>query len=226
MSPYPTRRSRSKATTSRAKIGINMAVVCVYISKTIPFNVNNYVVTTDIKSIWVDIILKMSKPIIVGCVYRPPKQHDFLIHFQDTLSSLPPNQESIILGDFNICELLESYQRKQYQYLLKSNRLCQIINKPTRLTDKTSTLLYHVLVNKRENISQSGTIPIGFSDHDMFFCTRKICRKQVNGVNKIVTIRSMKNYTREVLVDKLNQVDSNLVRSVKIQILHGKTLKP
>ena len=42
--------------------------------------------------------------------------------------------------------------------------------KPTMITDKTSTILYYyIIVGKEEHITQSGSIPIGFSDNYMIF---------------------------------------------------------
>ena len=49
------------------------------------------------------------------------------------------------------------------------NGLKQIITAPTRVTEKTSTLLDHILTNSGDRISQSGVLPIGLSDHTLAF---------------------------------------------------------
>ena len=46
--------------------------------------------------------------------------------------------------------------------------------KPTRITDKTSTVLYYIIVSKEEHVTQSGSIPIGFSDNYIIFVVGKL----------------------------------------------------
>ena len=82
--------------------------------------------------------------------------------------------------------------------------LTQIINDPTRVTNVTSSLLDHILVSNSDNIVDQGTIDVGFSDHKMIYCIRKITRKPVLGDN-MVYVRSMKNYTKDVLVSHIEQ---------------------
>ena len=102
-------------------------------------------------------------------------------------------QEVILLGDFNV-NLLDRKKKlihkkgyrfsnednystplhltKNYNQLLKSNSLTQLINEPTRKSNTTESLLDHILVNTPDKISQSGVIEKGISDHDIIFCTR------------------------------------------------------
>ena len=49
----------------------------------------------------------------------------------------------------------------------------QIIKDATRITEKTSTLLDHILTNSKEKISQSGIVDIGLIDHQMIFLPEK-----------------------------------------------------
>jgi hypothetical protein len=66
-----------------------------------------------------------------------------------------------------------------YNSLLGTGGLIQIINESTRVTNN------HVTNN--ENIVQNGTIPFGFSDHKLVYCSRKIIREQI-GEQNIVNI--------------------------------------
>ena len=68
----------------------------------------------------------------------------------------------------------------------------------------------------KENIIQSGTIPIGLSDHFMIFCTRKGSRGCFKDHN-IVKIRSLKNHSAQALVDALSNIEwSNCLNSICI----------
>ena len=68
----------------------------------------------------------------------------------------------------------------------------QIIEKLTRITDKTSTLIDHILVNTPTKITQSGVLSKALSDHDVIYCTRK---HQVpkTGKHNTITLRYLKN---------------------------------
>ena len=55
-------------------------------------------------------------------------------------------------------------------------------------------------------MSQTGVIPYCISDHCIIYFTRKVKKYQVNKHN-VTQIRSMKNYSVQVLLDKLRSVD-------------------
>ena len=53
-------------------------------------------------------------------------------------------------------------------------QLSQLIDKPTRVTMTTSSLIDHIVTNTPEKISDSGVIHTGISDHSLVFAIRKI----------------------------------------------------
>ena len=73
------------------------------------------------------------------------------------------------------------------------SQIIQIITDPTRVTSTTESFIDHILCNKKENISQSGVIPLGIIDHFMIFCSRKILKCYFNK-HKTVKIRYLKHY--------------------------------
>ena len=85
--------------------------------------------------------------------------------------------------------------------LLNDNKLTKLICKPTRVTDKTSTILlyyiilYFIIVGKEEHITQSGSIPIGFSDNYISVVVGQLININ-NGIDNIVNILSMNNYSK------------------------------
>ena len=79
---------------------------------------------------------------------------------QEALSLIPPHRDSVILRDMDVCLLRDG----KYLSLLNDNTLTQLM---TRITDQTSTRFYYSIVSKEEHITQSGSIPIVFSDTDM-----------------------------------------------------------
>ena len=166
---------------------------------------------------------------MLGVAYRPPSDMQFVENLANGISNSNSfdEQEVILLGDFNV-NLLDRKKKlihkkgyrfsneenystpihltKNYNQLLKSNGLIQLINEPTRKTDTTQSLLDHILVNTPDKISQSGVIEKGISDHEIIFCTRKH-QKFKSGQHNSIKIRSMKNYSKELLLEKLDETE-------------------
>ena len=185
--------------------------VACYVRSDMAFNIRKDF-STDVENIFFDILLPNSKPILVGIVYRPPTQMDFL----DKLSTAIINatsfdaNEAYILGDLNI-NFINKKQNltghiKKYKEFCSLHALKQLITSPTRVTENTSTILDHVLTNSHDRVSQSGVIDIGLSDHQLIYCTRKIVRPKVHEHNYI-TIRSMKNYSQDIFLNALREVN-------------------
>ena len=82
----------------------------------------------------------------------------------------------------------------------------QLISIPTRVTSKAATLINHALTNSSQKVSQCGVIELGISDRDLVSCTRKTPSLKLNKHNDI-SIRSMKNYTKENFLQLLRKID-------------------
>ena len=78
--------------------------------------------------------------------------------------------------------------------------------KPTRITSTTSFLLDNILTNAGWKISQKGVNDVGFSDHQLIYCTRKILRTKTNMHNQ-TRVRSLKKYTPELLIKELKKIN-------------------
>ena len=101
-----------------------------------------------------------------------------------------------VLGDLN-CDTLKAHNdsntpTKRIRSLYELYQLSQLIDEPTRITMKSSSLIDHIVTNTPEKISDSGVIHTGISDHSLIFAIRKISvlKKQENTVE----IRNMKNF--------------------------------
>ena len=112
----------------------------------------------EIENIFLDIMLPKTKPILIGVVYRPPDQPGFVENFSEAIlnSTNFDSQEVYILGDFNINVLDNSHLVKSYKEVCSLHGLKQIIETFTRITEKTSTLIDHILTNSVDKISQFG----------------------------------------------------------------------
>jgi len=179
--------------------------VACYIRSDIHFN-NRDEVVDGMESIFFDILLPKSKPILVGVLYRPPSQLNFLNFFSVRLNNLSDNnnQEIYIMGDINIDK--KSPLAKEYNEICCLHGLKQLIRLPTRITVNTATILDHILTNSKEKVTDSGVVDVSFSDHQMIFFTRKNM-KQKFYQHKNINIRSMKNYSEIAFLNILKRTE-------------------
>ena len=181
--------------------------VCLYIKDNLAFNYRSDLSNDNVESLWVDILLPKTKPIVVGVCYRPPKDKSFLDHFELIFSKIRSDCEVVVLGDFNINSLAPktSGLLKKYLDLLGLFSLKNLITEPTRITSTSSSSIDHIICNSNK-ICQSGVINIGLSDHLLIYCTRKVVRGQMKQHNN-VRIRSMKNYSADALSAAISAAD-------------------
>ena len=125
--------------------------VACYIRKSLSYN-HKTSFCRNIESIFIDIFLSKSKPILVGVLYRPSDKPDFIEHLNNSLkeSNISNTQECYLISDFNVNLLSgndmilekqysDSYSQappivKNYIDLCFSRSLHQLIKEPTRTT--------------------------------------------------------------------------------------------
>ena len=79
------------------------------------------------------ILLPKTKPILIGTCYRAPKNSNLKESLENTITKLPVDCDTIILGDFNYC-LLKNKQNKMTK-VLETNGFTQLIKTTTRVTN-------------------------------------------------------------------------------------------
>ena len=127
--------------------------------------------STHVEAIFVEIILKDRKNLVVGCVYRHPSSDIPLPDF--TEKYLEPilhkisqeKKECVLMGDFNT-DLLKSVGDNaagKFYNSLASYFFTPYILQPTRLRSKT--LIDNIFFNSLEYHSYSGNLLYELSDH-------------------------------------------------------------
>ena len=78
--------------------------IMIYIKQDVQFERRNDIESPDIESIWIDIKLKNSKPLLVCSVYRPPssKAEWFESFSKQIEKALSITDEIYIMGDINV----------------------------------------------------------------------------------------------------------------------------
>ena len=145
--------------------------------------------------IWVE-VSTAGKKLALGCLYRPPKlPYGLFANLYDSLMSIYVKYEhTILLGDFNSNFLdLNSYSTKMLiDSFMDPFSLTQLIDKPTRITDTSKTLIDLIFVNKPQNALFSGCVDVpGISDHHLTYVAYSLKKEKFKPYQ--VTKRDFKN---------------------------------
>ena len=121
------------------------------------------------ESMFVQLPQKNSKDIVIGVIYRPPNTdvNLFLAKLSGILETInKENRACYLAGDFNI-DLLNNKQHHGQSFLdqIFSYGFYPRIDRPTRITDTSATLIDNILTNVHNNELSSGVWIADISDH-------------------------------------------------------------
>ena len=174
--------------------------VSLYIHKVIQYKVRNDLkIGGDTNSIFIEIFkssMNTHKNIICGCVYRPPFMplktfNELLLCMLNKLQN--ETKDVYITGDFNVNTMSHvrgSLATQDFKNIFTSNFFTPLINKPTRVSEHSSTLIDNMYCNVSgvSNKCSAGILRLSISDHYAIFCicTHTTTMKE----NNIITKRS------------------------------------
>lgn len=100
------------------------------------------------------------------------------------LNNIITDKVQIVCGDFNIDTLNQRVLKNTSEFIniMYSNHLCPLIDKPSRITPETATLIDHIFTNRLEEKVIGGLFIRDVSDHLPVFAIFKkkfYMRKQV-----------------------------------------------
>ncbi|KAG5893926.1 hypothetical protein JTB14_028736 [Gonioctena quinquepunctata] len=113
--------------------------VCLYIKSNYKYSIIQ--ISQSIEQLWIRLIIG-NKSFAVAVIYNPPNldQALFLDHFENTVSQIPPSNDTLICsGDFNT-DLMKYDTRPAIDSsnVFEGVGLYQLIENPTRITDHTT----------------------------------------------------------------------------------------
>ena len=125
----------------------------------------------ELESIFIKIIQKTFKNLIIGCIYRHscmrPKEFNDLYFKSITEKITKENdKEVILLDDFNIDLIKSNSSANASEFLdvIYSNNVLRHISSPTRLTSRSYTLIDNIVINCNEECTSNNIIST-ISDH-------------------------------------------------------------
>lgn len=154
--------------------------VGVYVTEYLQYKVRedlSYYIEDIYESIFIE-LQQEEKHIIIGVIYRPPNNNnkEFEEYLDKTLTRITQeNKSTYIMGDFNI-DLLKIDKNKftdNFINQLLSSAFYPLISKPTRMTNKTATLIDNIFTNRINEDRISGILFSDISDHLPIFTIYK-----------------------------------------------------
>lgn len=145
--------------------------------------------------LWVEVTTG-GKKLALGCLYKPPKiPYGVFANLYESLISIYTKYEhTVLLGDFNVnmLELNANSTKMILDSFIEPFSLKQLIEKPTRITKTSSTLIDLILVNKPENALFSSCCDApGVSDHCFTYVAYSLKKEKFKPYK--VTKRDFKN---------------------------------
>ena len=133
----------------------------------------------NIECIWVEIFFVSSKSILICIAYKPPESstyldNNFATKFNEMLEvGVNENKETIIAGDLN-CNYLIKNDQREIKDALRLNGFKQVIDRPTRITATSKTLIDIIATTHPNRIERSIVEANSLSDHDVTGVVRKL----------------------------------------------------
>ena len=172
----------------------------------------------------IDLEAPGSKPIIIGNIYRLPRQtsaeiEQFINNFSETLSILTNrNNEVVLCGDFNLnlLRIKDDSGISNFFDTLMSNSFVPKITVPTRFSTNSATLIDNIFCKVSNNFSSSttGVLIDRISDHQPYYIAldyiiqRRLSPKTVK-INRYNNI-SIDKFKQELLQENIiNKLDSS-----------------
>ena len=143
---------------------------------------------------------------VVGVIYRPPKSK--MKEFEDELEALiskiiKENKLIYLMGDINI-DMLKMNQVSsvgKYMYQLFSSSLYPLITKPSRIMDKSATLIDNLSTNSLDDSNMNGILITDISDHFPVFTIKR--NTMVNNAQRVTQVRQITPDNIDNLMDGL-----------------------
>ena len=153
-------------------------------------------------------------------IYRHPnsKVNNFLQELNTKLSLITQkNKKCIIMGDININLIEKSRHTVDYLLMLQSSSFFSVLNKPTRITTTSKTLIDHILANDVNLTVKPCIIIHKIADHLPIACV--ISDEQFKNVGlqvkKIMYKRDIKNLNVETFFKDLHNSFTQIIPSLQ-----------
>ena len=189
--------------------------VSLFINRNIRYTVRKdlNMLNNNIESLYIEIdktmITGFDRNIVVGVVYRPPNTEIdvFNTYLNNMLSTVDLSKKACyIMGDFNINLLkVDSHNlSKEFIDIMFSHSYFPLVNKPTRVTDTSATLIDNIFSNScLHQDTIQGILYTEISDHFPIFLIQ---------TNKKSNVQKQVIKRRHVSINNINKFRENILK--------------
>lgn len=179
---------------------------------------------TQPEMLFIEITVKNNK-VAVGVIYKPPKiPYGVFATIQESLAFVSTKYKHLIItGDFNTNYLKpDSFATSFFQMnVTEPFGLTQVVDKATRVTTTSSTLIDLLLVNNSENVKMCDVVDIpGISDHCFVYMAYAL--KKPKYKPKTITRRVFKHFNQEAFLNDIANAPWDNVYAVEENDLDSK----
>lgn len=122
--------------------------------------------------------------------------------------------ELIILGDINI-DHKDGCTNSKWSNMILDQSLTQLIDKPTRITSTTSSIIDHVYVSHPEHIIETNVPIFAISDHYPVCITRKINQRDYpNLTHQTIKCRCFKKIKEDLFLADLQHINISQINLI------------
>ena len=175
---------------------------CIYINQDLTVNSINVNIPriSQVEDLWVTVQCRKLPSIIIGTIYRHPHapvaSYDYI---SDVIKEiLLKDKPTFIFGDVND-DLLKP--NAKLNNVIRDTKLHQIVDRPTRITENSSTLLDILITNNPNMLTNFDVVPCQIADHEIVMVDIDLMKPKRKPEFK--TFRSLANYSPDTLCDRI-----------------------
>ena len=168
----------------------------------------------ELESVFIEVIIPNKQSCILGTIYKHPSMKHFKFnndYMEELLRVIThENKNCILTGDFNLNLLKHAKSPGVSKFLenLLSHNFMPQITLPTRITEKTATLIDNILINNNVLNCISGNITTSISDHlPQFIVLDSLLGTSTDESSFQFLYRSFKNFNEENFSNDINQIN-------------------
>lgn len=190
----------------------NAGGVMMYISKDLKYKLRTDLSMynpKELESLFIELLLPKQKHLILGCVYRHPNMNanDFNRNFLPNILTKTQRERKnfMLTGDFNF-NLLNNHNHSETSEFIEqmfSHNLIPRILHPTRISQRSSTLIDNIFYNSEERPLISGNITASLSDHLPQFIFIKDFFSKAKELNHTIYKRDFSNFDAQHFVTEI-----------------------
>ena len=177
----------------------------IYVKENIKTVCHDSLNSSPVECLWVEVKLPKLNNVIVGCMYRQPKEN--LDHFDLILDNIEKafsiNDKVIICGDLNYdYQINETLSNNPVYYIESLFSMSQPITSPTRVTKSSSTLIDVILTSIPECHTLSKVNQVSLSDH--YLIETSLIAPKTKQNHRTIRFRNYKDFNCEHFYHELN----------------------